>query len=133
MDGKKFQYVAGSFHYFRAFRDTWEDKLTVMKSTGLNVIDTYVEWATHEPEPNMYEWDDFADLPYFLELTQKLGLYVILRPGPYICAERDNVCLGIISSSRIINNFRYCFREAFRIGFSHNILVFGSELAIKTT
>ncbi|XP_055710052.1 beta-galactosidase-like isoform X2 [Phlebotomus papatasi] len=90
MDGSKFQYVAGSFHYFRAFRDTWEDKLTVMKSTGLNVIDTYVEWATHEPEPNMYEWDDFADLPYFLELTQKLGLYVILRPGPYICAERDN-------------------------------------------
>ncbi|XP_055686605.1 beta-galactosidase-like [Lutzomyia longipalpis] len=90
MDGRKFQYVAGSFHYFRAFRDTWKDKLTVMKSAGLNVIDTYVEWATHQPEPNIYEWEEFADLPYFLDLCQELGLYVILRPGPYICAERDN-------------------------------------------
>ncbi|GAB0088675.1 hypothetical protein DMENIID0001_031380 [Sergentomyia squamirostris] len=90
MDGRPFRYVAGSFHYFRAFRDTWEHKLTVMKAAGLNVIDTYVEWATHQPEPSIYEWEEFADLPYFLELTQKLGLYVILRPGPYICAERDN-------------------------------------------
>ena len=62
-----------------------------MKAAGLNVIDTYVEWSTHNPEPGVYVWDGLADLQHFLELTQELGFYVILRPGPYICAERDNV------------------------------------------
>lgn len=91
LHGEKFQYVAGSFHYFRALRESWKDRLEVMKSAGLTVIDTYVEWATHNPEPGVYTWDGLADLEYFLELTHELGFYVILRPGPYICAERDNV------------------------------------------
>lgn len=87
--------MAGSFHYFRALRDSWRDRLEVMKSAGLTVIDTYVEWATHNPEPGVYDWNGLADLEYFLELTKELGFYVILRPGPYICAERDNVsCLS---------------------------------------
>lgn len=83
--------MAGSFHYFRALRDSWRDRLEVMKSAGLTVIDTYVEWATHNPQPGIYNWDDVADLEHFLELTQELGFYVILRPGPYINAARENV------------------------------------------
>lgn len=91
MDGEKFQYVAGSFHYFRALRETWKEKLEMMKATGLTVIDTYIEWATHNPKPGVYDWEGLADLLYFLDLTKELELYVIFRPGPYICAERDNV------------------------------------------
>lgn len=91
LDGEKFQYVAGSFHYFRALKETWKDKLMVMKSTGLTTIDIYVEWALHNPKPDVYSWDGLADLVYFLDLTKELDLYVIFRPGPYICAERDNV------------------------------------------
>lgn len=63
----------------------------MMKATGLTVIDTYVEWATHNPKPGVYVWEGLADLEYFLDLTKELDLLVILRPGPYICAERDNV------------------------------------------
>lgn len=91
LHGERFQYVAGSFHYFRALRESWRDRLLVMKSAGITVVDTYVEWATHNPEPGVYTWDGVADLEHFLALTQELELYVILRPGPYICAERDNV------------------------------------------
>ena len=65
----------------------------VMKATGLTVIDTYVEWAIHNPKPDVYVWDGMADLLYFLDLCTELDLLVILRPGPYICAERDNVSL----------------------------------------
>lgn len=62
-----------------------------MLAAGIRVIDTYVEWALHNPEPGVYNWEGLADLEYFLDLTQKLNQKVILRPGPYICAERDNV------------------------------------------
>lgn len=89
-DGEKFQYVAGSFHYFRALRDTWREKLEMMKATGLTAVDIYVEWALHNPKPGVYNWEGLADLEYFMDLTKELDLLVIFRPGPYICAERDN-------------------------------------------
>lgn len=55
------------------------------------VIHRYVEWSLHNPEQGVYNWKGIADLEHFLGLAQQLGFYVILRPGPYICAERDNV------------------------------------------
>lgn len=91
MDGKPFQYVSGSFHYFRAVPDVWEDRLKVMRAAGLNALDTYVEWSLHNPQENVYDFEGIADVERFLTLAQKQGFYVILRPGPYICAERDNV------------------------------------------
>lgn len=59
----------------------------------LNKINTnsYVEWSLHNPHDNVYDWGGIADVERFIELAQKEGFYVILRPGPYICAERDNV------------------------------------------
>lgn len=51
----------------------------------------YIEWSTHEPYPRMYEFDGEKDIEYFLRLAAELDLLVILRPGPYICAERDFV------------------------------------------
>ncbi|XP_065357255.1 beta-galactosidase-like isoform X2 [Calliphora vicina] len=90
MDGKPFQYVSGSFHYFRALPDAWHKRLRTMRSAGLNVLDTYVEWSLHNPHDGVYDWSGIADVERFIELAHKEGFYVILRPGPYICAERDN-------------------------------------------
>jgi beta-galactosidase GanA len=52
---------------------------------------SYVEWSTHEPEPNTWIWDGEADVIEFIKIAQKEDLFVILRPGPYICGERDLV------------------------------------------
>ncbi|XP_053667615.1 LOW QUALITY PROTEIN: beta-galactosidase-like [Anopheles marshallii] len=89
MDGKPFQYVAGSFHYFRALPESWPSILRSMRAAGLNAITTYVEWSLHNPEDGVYNWQGMADIEHFIELADNAGLYVILRPGPYICAERD--------------------------------------------
>ncbi|XP_012223400.1 beta-galactosidase [Linepithema humile] len=89
LDGKPFRYVSGSFHYFRAPRQYWRDRLRKMRAAGLNAISTYVEWSLHEPEPGQFNWVGDADLVEFLNIAQEEDLLVLLRPGPYICAERD--------------------------------------------
>ncbi|XP_052865419.1 beta-galactosidase-like [Anopheles cruzii] len=88
-DGKPFQYVAGSFHYFRALPQSWQSILQSMRAAGLNAITTYVEWSLHNPKDEVYNWDGMADIEHFIQLAAEEDLYVILRPGPYICAERD--------------------------------------------
>lgn len=93
MNGQKFQYVAGSFHYFRALPYVWKERLHTMRAAGLNVVDTYVEWSLHNPRENDYTFDGIANIELFLEYAQEEGFYIILRPGPYICAERDNVSI----------------------------------------
>ena len=52
-------------------------------------VQVYVPWNVHEPFPEQYDWDGIADLEAYLQLAQDMGLYVLLRPGPYICAEWD--------------------------------------------
>ncbi|EZA59457.1 hypothetical protein DMN91_010918 [Ooceraea biroi] len=89
LDGKSFRYVSGSFHYFRAPRQYWRDRLRKMRAAGLNAVSTYVEWSLHEPEPGQFNWVGDADLVEFLNIAQEEDLLVLLRPGPYICAERD--------------------------------------------
>ncbi|XP_066588529.1 beta-galactosidase-like [Prorops nasuta] len=89
LDGRPFRYVSGSFHYFRAPRHYWRDRLRTMRAAGLNAISTYVEWSLHEPEPGRWVWSGDADLIEFINLAQQEDLLVLLRPGPYICAERD--------------------------------------------
>ncbi|KAG0432485.1 hypothetical protein HPB47_020793 [Ixodes persulcatus] len=89
-DDEPFQFVSGSFHYFRVLKDSWKDRLLKMKNGGLNVVQTYVEWSGHEPEPQQYNFEGNYDIETFLKLAQEVGLFVVLRPGPYISAERDN-------------------------------------------
>lgn len=92
-DGKPFRYISGSFHYFRAMPDTWSRKLRTLRAAGLNAVSTYVEWSLHNPHDGIYKWDGIADLIKFIQLAAEEDLLVLLRPGPYVCAERDMVCL----------------------------------------
>lgn len=85
--------MAGSFHYFRALPQTWRQKLRTMRAAGLNAVTTYVEWSLHNPKPDVYVWTGMADLNEFIRLATEEDLLVILRPGPYICAERDMVLM----------------------------------------
>lgn len=88
-DGQPFRYISGSIHYFRIPRFYWKDRLLKMKMAGLNAIQTYVPWNFHEPQPGQYQFSEDHDVEYFIQLAHELGLLVILRPGPYICAEWD--------------------------------------------
>ncbi|XP_003962025.1 beta-galactosidase-1-like protein [Takifugu rubripes] len=86
-DGKPFQYISGSIHYSRIPRDYWKDRLLKMYMTGLNAIQVYVPWNFHETAEGVPNFTGGRDLEYFLHLANQTGLLVILRPGPYICAE----------------------------------------------
>ncbi|XP_055071324.1 beta-galactosidase-1-like protein [Misgurnus anguillicaudatus] len=86
-DGKPFQYISGSIHYSRIPRDYWKDRLLKMYMTGLNAIQVYVPWNFHETVQGVFNFAGDRDLEYFLKLANQTGLLVILRPGPYICAE----------------------------------------------
>ncbi|ETN58685.1 beta-galactosidase [Anopheles darlingi] len=88
-DGQPFQFISGSFHYFRALPQSWRHILRSMRAAGLNTVMTYIEWSLHEPMPGQYSWDGIANLEKFIETARSEDLFVILRPGPYICAERD--------------------------------------------
>lgn len=88
-DGKPYQFMAGSFHYFRALPETWQRKLRTMRAAGLSVVTTYVEWSLHNPKEDVFDFTGMADLELFIRLAAQEDLLVKLRPGPYICAERD--------------------------------------------
>ncbi|XP_029794639.1 beta-galactosidase [Suricata suricatta] len=88
-DGRPFRYISGSIHYSRVPRFYWKDRLLKMRMAGLNTIQTYIPWNFHEPQPGQYQFSGEHDVEYFIKLAHELGLLVILRPGPYICAEWD--------------------------------------------
>ncbi|XP_032257697.1 beta-galactosidase-1-like protein isoform X2 [Phoca vitulina] len=89
LDGAPFRYVSGSLHYFRVPRVLWADRLFKMRMSGLNTVQFYVPWNYHEPEPGVYNFNGSRDLFAFLNEASLANLLVILRPGPYICAEWD--------------------------------------------
>ncbi len=87
LDGKPFQILSGEMHYERIPRAYWRDRMEMARAMGLNTIATYVFWNVHEPEPGVWDFSGDADLPEFLREAQQEHLYVILRAGPYSCAE----------------------------------------------
>jgi beta-galactosidase len=89
LDGKPFQIISGEMHYARIPREDWHDRLKMARAMGLNTISTYVFWNLHEPKPGVYDFTGQLDVAAFIRAAQKEGLYVILRPGPYVCAEWD--------------------------------------------
>lgn len=86
-DGKPFQIIAGDMHYPRVPREYWRNRLHKAKAMGLNTLTTYAFWNVHEPSPGVYDFTGQNDLAEYLREAQQEGLHVILRPGPYVCAE----------------------------------------------
>lgn len=86
---EKITILAGAIHYFRVVPEYWEDRLRKLKACGLNTVETYVAWNMHEPRPGEFNFSGLADLVRFIKLAEELDLYVIVRPGPYICSEWD--------------------------------------------
>ena len=87
LDGKPFKLLSGSMHYFRIPREYWYDRLLKLKECGLNTVETYVAWNFHEKKEGEFCFTGMADLGAFLDTASELGLYAIVRPGPFICAE----------------------------------------------
>ncbi|AHI00899.1 glycoside hydrolase family 35 protein [Kutzneria albida] len=85
LDGKPFQIISGAIHYFRIHPDQWRDRLSRLRALGLNTVETYVAWNFHEG----HEFTGWRDLRRFITTAGELGLKVVVRPGPYICAEWD--------------------------------------------
>ncbi len=90
LDGQPFRILSGALHYFRVHPDLWADRIDKARRMGLNTIETYVPWNAHAPEPGTFDLSGGLDLDRFLRLVAEAGMYAIVRPGPYICAEWDN-------------------------------------------
>lgn len=88
--GRPHQVFSGSLHYFRVHPDQWADRLNRLAAMGLNTVDTYVAWNFHERRRGAVDFTGWRDLGRFIDLAGEAGLDVIVRPGPYICAEWDN-------------------------------------------
>jgi len=89
LDGKPIVIRSGEMHYPRVPRQYWRDRMKKMRALGLNTLTTYVFWNLHEPKPGVWDFSDNLDLGAFLKAAQEEGLFVLLRPGPYVCAEWD--------------------------------------------
>lgn len=87
IDGEETLLVSGAMHYFRTLPKQWENRLDKIVDAGFNCVETYVPWNLHEPKENEYNFSGMLDIERFLKLAEEKGLYVILRPSPYICAE----------------------------------------------
>lgn len=89
MNGESFRIYSGSMHYFRIMPEYWEDRLKKLKAAGFNTVETYVCWNMHEPRKGEFDFTGRFDIRRFIKTAQEVGLYAIVRPGPYICAEWD--------------------------------------------
>lgn len=87
LDGKSFKILSGAIHYFRIPPEDWYHSLYNLKALGFNTVETYVAWNLHEPREGEFHFEGDLDLEKFLQIAQDLGLYAIVRPSPFICAE----------------------------------------------
>lgn len=89
LNGKHHFILCASCFYFRLDRGDWLDRLDAVKKCGFNTVDVYVPWNFHEVEDGHFNFEGSKDLARYLDLCHQVGLYVYLRPGPYICNEWD--------------------------------------------
>ena len=87
MDGKPYQIISGAIHYFRVPCEYWEDRLKKLKACGFNTVETYTPWNLHERREGEFDFGGMLDIERFITIAESLDLNVIVRPGPYICAE----------------------------------------------
>lgn len=87
LDGQEFKILSGAIHYFRIQPEDWYHSLYNLKALGFNTVETYVPWNMHEPKKDQFDFQGILDIEKFLQIAQDLGLYAIVRPSPFICAE----------------------------------------------
>lgn len=87
LDGKPFQIISGEMHYPRIPREAWRQRMKMAKAMGINTIGTYAFWNVHEPERGKFDFSGNNDIAEFVKIAKEEGLWVVLRPSPYICAE----------------------------------------------
>lgn len=87
LDGKPFQMISGEMHYPRVPREAWRARMKMAKAMGLNTIGTYVFWNLHEPQKGKFDFTGNNNVAEFVKIAREEGLWVILRPSPYVCAE----------------------------------------------
>jgi beta-galactosidase len=87
LDGQRLQIRCGEMHFARVPREYWTHRLKAIKAMGLNTVCAYLFWNYHEWREGRYDWQGQRDAAEFCRLAQQEGLWVILRPGPYACAE----------------------------------------------
>ena len=87
LNGEPYVIKAAELHYPRIPRPYWDNRIKMCKALGMNTICLYVFWNAHESEPDKFDFTGQNDLREFVKLCQANGMNVILRPGPYVCAE----------------------------------------------
>lgn len=87
LNGKPFIVKAAEVHYPRIPRPYWDQRIKMCKALGMNTLCLYVFWNIHEQEEGKFDFTGNNDVAEFIRLAQKNGMYVIVRPGPYVCAE----------------------------------------------
>ena len=87
LNGKPFVIKAAEVHYPRIPEPYWEQRILSCKALGMNTLCLYVFWNIHEPQPGKFDFSGNNGIAKFCRLAQKHGMYVIVRPGPYVCAE----------------------------------------------
>ncbi len=125
LDDQELRIISGAIHYFRVVPEYWEDRLRKLKNCGFNTVETYMPWNLHEKKQGEFDFSYLLDVERFIQIASSLGLYVILRPGPYICAEWEfgglpSWLLNIEGLKLRVNNgpFLHCvenyFHEVFK-------------------
>lgn len=87
LDGKPFQMISAEIHYPRVPKEAWRQRMQMAKAMGINTIGTYVFWNVHEPQKGQYDFTGNNDIAAFVKIAAEEGLWVVLRPSPYVCAE----------------------------------------------
>jgi beta-galactosidase len=87
LNGKPFLVKAAEIHYSRIPKEYWENRIQLCKALGMNTLCIYVFWNYHEMEEGKFDFEGNKDIAEFCRLAQKNGMYIIVRPGPYVCAE----------------------------------------------
>lgn len=93
IQGKSVILVSASLFYFRIPRELWRERMAQVKGYGYNCIDVYFPWNYHELREGVWDWEGQRNVEEFLEAAREEGLWVIARPGPYICSEWDGGAL----------------------------------------
>jgi hypothetical protein len=112
IDGQRVFLKSGAIHYFRLPRAEWGELLDKVKKAGCNCVETYIPWNWHEEIEGNWDFSNDKDLEAFLQMCAERDLYVIVRPGPYICAEWDFGGLPWWLSAK--ENMKYrCYHQPF--------------------